>query len=170
MKFKRRDKRNGRQYAIQKCPYNWTSVERIIVNGWVVPYNQTLSRRFQCFLNIKLCISRVEGINYFFRYICKERYIVAVELRNNKLRCDEISPFQDARYVFASKATWRLFGNGYVERHPPVTRLDVHLLNLHTVYIQKVQEHSAANRQKYGSKLSEWFIANQKYPGENNLL
>lgn len=58
--------------AIRKCLYQWTSVERIVDNGWDVTYNPTLSGRFQCHLNIELCVSRIEEIEYFLYMFVKE--------------------------------------------------------------------------------------------------
>lgn len=45
------------EYAIMKCPYQRTYVEETADNGLVMPYNTMLLRRFQCHLNVELCIS-----------------------------------------------------------------------------------------------------------------
>ncbi|CDF36818.1 partial DNA helicase [Chondrus crispus] len=57
-----------------------------------------------------------------------------MEITAENERYDEISNFQDARYVSASEAAWRLFSFDIVDRNPPVVRLAVHLPNHHTVY------------------------------------
>ncbi len=44
---------------------------------------------------------------------------------------DEIQNYQDARYISASEAAWRLFSFPMVEHHPSVERLEVHLEGKH---------------------------------------
>lgn len=51
----------------------------------------------------------------------------------NELR-DEISNFQDARFISLSKATWMLFSFGIVYRNSPAVRLEVLLQDYHTVH------------------------------------
>ncbi|CDF39089.1 ATP dependant DNA helicase [Chondrus crispus] len=80
-----------------------------------------------------------------------------------------ISNFQDARYVSASEAAWRLFSFDIVDRNPPVVRLAVHLPNHHTVYFEEGREQEAALRPATGTKLTEWFKANEKYPSARHI-
>ena len=152
---------------------NGVQEEMEIDNRWIVPYNPTLSRMFECHINVELCISRIGGIKYLFKYITKGRDRVTIEFRNEsgtRIVYDEIKNFQEARYVSASEAAWRLLGYTYVEREPLVVRLEVHLEGQHTVFYHEGNEVAAANRDKAGTKLTEWFEANKKYPSAKRLL
>lgn len=125
--YKRRDILRGGEYAIRICPYQQMYVKRIVYNGWAVPYIKILSRCFQCHINVAL--SKVGEIKNSLKFVCKSGDRVAVELRNNKLRYNKVSSFQDVHYILASEAVWRVVRNEYVERHPKVVRLNVHLLD-----------------------------------------
>jgi len=47
--------------------------------------------------------------------------------------CDEIKQYIDGCYISAPEAVWRLFQFHIHEQHPPITRLQVHLLGQHMV-------------------------------------
>ncbi|CDF38639.1 unnamed protein product [Chondrus crispus] len=145
------------------------SIERPSHNSWVVPHSPVLLRSFACHLNVELCVSRVGGIKYLFKYVCKGQDRVTMEITAENERYDEISNFQDARYVSASEAAWRLFSFDIVDRNPPVVRLAVHLPNHHTVYFEEGREQEAALRPATGTKLTEWFKANEKYPSARHI-
>ncbi|CDF40970.1 ATP dependant DNA helicase PIF1 [Chondrus crispus] len=145
------------------------SIERPSHNSWVIPHSPVLLRSFACHLNVELCVSRVGGIKYLFKYVCKGQDRVTMEITAENERYDEISNFQDARYVSASEAAWRLFSFDIVDRNPPVVRLAVHLPNHHTVYFEEGREQEAALRPATGTKLTEWFKANEKYPSARHI-
>lgn len=69
-------------------------------------WNPTLPRMFSCHLKVEQCISRVSGIKYLLKYVGKGSGRVTVRMRGvNKTEVyHEITTFQDARYVFESKA------------------------------------------------------------------
>ncbi|CDF37673.1 unnamed protein product [Chondrus crispus] len=113
----------------------------VVDNSWVVPYSPVLLRSFACHLNVELCVSRVGGIKYLFKYVCKGQ----------------------------DRAAWRLFSFDIVDRNPPVVKLAVHLPNHHTVYFEEGQEQEAALRPATGTKLTEWFKANEKYPSARHI-
>ncbi|CDF37017.1 ATP dependant DNA helicase [Chondrus crispus] len=138
-------------------------------NSWVVPHSPLLLRSFACHLNVELCVSRVGGIKYLFKYVCKGQDRVTMEITAENECHDEISNFQDARYVSASEAARRLFSFDIVDRNPPVVRLAVHLPNHHTVYFEEGRDQEAALRPASGTKLTEWFKANEKYPSARHL-
>ncbi len=58
--------------------------EQEIDNSWVVPYNPKLMRMFHCHINVELCVSRVGGIKYLFKYLCKgsDRITFEIAQRN----------------------------------------------------------------------------------------
>lgn len=124
---------------------------------------------FQCHLNVELCVSRVGGIKYLFKYVCKDSDRVTIEMVRGEQCYVEIGHFQDARYVSASEALWRLFQFEIIDKQPTVVGLDVHLENHHTVYFREEQQQQAANRSKPGTKITEWFAANRKWPDDSYI-
>ena len=92
-----------------------------------------------------------------------------MEITAEKESYDEISNFQDARYVFASEAAWRILSFDIVDRNPPVVRLAVHLSNHYTVYFEERREQEAARRPAPSTKLTECFKANEKYPSARHV-
>lgn len=70
----------GGEYDIRRCLRHRMYVERRVDMGWIVPCNLKLLSCFQYQLNVELRISRVGGIKYLFKYICKVRERVKVEL------------------------------------------------------------------------------------------
>ena len=167
--YKRRSPQSGGESVQWSCRIGNRSVMREIDNRWVVPYCPAISRMFACHVNAELCISRLGGIKYLFKYVCKGHDRVTVELIGENQRYDEIGNFQDARYISASESVWRLLAYDFVDRNPPVVRLDVHLEGHHTVYFQEDNAEHAANRPRAGTKLTEWFVANQLYPNARHI-
>ncbi len=121
-------------------------------------------RMFHC----HLCVSRVGGIKYLFKYICKGSDRVSMEIVEATGRYHEIKQFQDARYVSASEAAWRIFSYDIVDNEPSAYRLEVHTYVHHTVYFREGEEMPAALRETQ-TKLTECFKTNTKYPGANRL-
>lgn len=91
-------------------------------------YSPRLSFIFQCHLNIELCVSRVSGIEYHFKYVCKGNDRKSVWIVRGQPHYNEIGKFQDARYVSAFEALWRLsIQNNWQTPCCPVTGCTVHL-------------------------------------------
>lgn len=131
--YKRCYKLRGGENAIQNCPYLRRYVERIVYSVWFVPDSPILWKRFQCHLNVDLGILTAGRIKSLSKYACKARDRETAELRSNNLRSEKVFSLQDTRYISASEAVWRLLRKGYVEHHPIVVQLDVHLLSRLTV-------------------------------------
>jgi len=169
MTYKRRRPEEGGETAEYTMRVRGRSMTVQLDNSWVVPYNPELTKLFACHLNVELCISRVGGIKYLFKYICKGHDRVTAELMSANGRYDEISNFQDMRYVSTTEGLWRLLQFDIVVRHPTVVRLDVHLPGRHTVYYQEQDAAQVLERDRAGTKLTEWFLANQLYPGGREI-
>ncbi len=92
--------------------------EQKVENSWIAAYNPKLMRMFHWHMNVDLCVSRFGGTKYLFKYICKGSDRVTIIEETG--RYNEIEQFQDARYVFASEAAWRILGFVIVEKDPPV--------------------------------------------------
>ncbi|XP_022023701.1 uncharacterized protein LOC110923956 [Helianthus annuus] len=109
-------------------------------NGYVVPYNGFLLRKYQAHINVEWC-NQSGAIKYLFKYINKgpDRVTIAVNNensaeanvndQNDQPNVDEIEQFYDCRYIFACEAAWRLFKYDIHYRFHAVERLPFHLLN-----------------------------------------
>ena len=184
--YKRRDRLSGGDsvsmpYLTPGIGYQSCNID----NSWVVPYSPFLMRMFQCHFNVELCVSKVGSIKYLFKYVCKGQDRVTVELRNDPPRneearkqsppvpnivIDEIKDYQDARYLSATEADWRLRGYSIVEHDPNVVRLEVHLKGQHIVYFEEGEEKEAVRKSEdKRTKLMYWFIANENYPNARHV-
>ena len=151
-------------------------------NSWVVLYSPDLLRKFRAHMNVELYISKVGSINYLFKYTYKGPDRVTVEMRAVRERhekciisktvptIDEIKQYQDARYVSASEAAWRLLSFPMVEHQSPVERLEVHLEGHHTIYFESGNEQQAAlKREEKPTKLTRWFKAYTNFPSARHI-
>ncbi|KAL8569930.1 hypothetical protein ACOMHN_014150 [Nucella lapillus] len=91
----------------------------IITNQWVVPYNPYLLHQFNCHINVEIC-SSIKSIKYVLKYVHKgtdqaffqlQKVGTAQQEDHQQNNVDEISMFQNARYIGSIEAGWRLLGN-----------------------------------------------------------
>lgn len=117
--YKRRN--NGKSEKVRGMKMN---------NQWVVPYNSYLLTRYNCHINVESC-SGVKAIKYLYKYIYKghDKCAVYVESDDGEKFIDEIQNFQDARWVTAPEALWRIYEFNLSEMQPPVINLQLHLPN-----------------------------------------
>ncbi|XP_073144594.1 uncharacterized protein [Henckelia pumila] len=129
-------------------------------NQWVVPYNPYLLMRYDCHINVEIC-SGLTAVKYLYKYIYKGHDKVAVHIAsgNEVGTVDEIKNFQDARWVSAQEALWRIYEFELNEISPAVINLALHLPNKHCVTFWKNQNLDYVLRQEYNSKtmLTEFF-------------
>lgn len=85
------------------------STPRTIDNSYVVLYSSRLLVMVQCHFVVELCVSRICGIDYLFKYVCEDSDRVSVKLVRGQQVYNKIGSFQDARYVSVSEALWKLF-------------------------------------------------------------
>ncbi|GJY69946.1 hypothetical protein Tco_0472928 [Tanacetum coccineum] len=114
-------------YAIYKRRNDGITIRKSgteLHNGYVVPYNPGLLRRYQSHINVEWC-NQVGSIKYLFKYINKgpDRVTAALE----DVEVDEIKDYYDCRYLSACEAAWRIYGFDIHYRFPPVERLPFHL-------------------------------------------
>lgn len=120
-----RRRNNGRKVEVRKAQLN---------NQWVVPYNPYLLSRYNCHINVEIC-SGVTAVKYLYKYIYKGHDRVAINISQDTVEPvkDEIREFQDARWVSAQEAIWRIYEFGLNEINPPVIDLQLHLPNQQSV-------------------------------------
>lgn len=99
---------------------------RQVDNSWVVPYNPVLLRIFDAHINLEFCAS-VKAIKYICKYILKGGDVASYEVTDGKR--DEVSTYQNGRYISSSEAAYRIFQNPIHQHSPPVQQLQVHLEN-----------------------------------------
>ena len=142
---------NGISYNVYKNNMLYHTVD----NTWVVPYNAFLLLKFDAHINVEIC-SSIQAVKYLYKYVYKGHDKVMVNLRNEQEQTrvglqhelqneprtiDEISAFQDARYVGAPEAIWRLLSFKMGDVDPSVVRLPVHLKNNQMITYEEGQEH-----------------------------
>ncbi len=132
--YRRRSPEEGSETATRPVRGN---PEQQVGNSWVVPYNPKLTRMFHCHINVELRVSRVGGVKFLFKYICKGNDRITFKIaqhngngneqgvnenlqgisdnRRGRNVHNEIKLFQDARYVPASEAAWRILGFDIVD-------------------------------------------------------
>ncbi|XP_012841137.1 PREDICTED: uncharacterized protein LOC105961450 [Erythranthe guttata] len=147
--YKRR--RNGITVQVRRAHLN---------NQWVVPYNPYLLSRYNCHINVEIC-SGVTAVKYLYKYIYKGHDRVAVNISQNdeENNIDEIKEYQDARWVSAQEAIWRIYEFNLNEISPPVIDLHLHLPNQQCVTYWANQNLSNVLKWDHVSKtmLTEYF-------------
>ena len=151
--YRRRGPNNGGRSA--KHPKN----NRIIDNGWVVPYNPVLSLRYNCHINVEIC-SSPKAAKYLYKYVTKgnDRAMVSTEIEGQPR--DEIADYIDLRSVGSSEAAWHLLAYPITERYPAVMALRVHLKDQQQVVFDLDTEDEALEMQRE-TELTAFFKFNQ---------
>ncbi|XP_076957793.1 uncharacterized protein LOC143633361 [Bidens hawaiensis] len=113
-----------------------------IDNGFVVPYNRTLSLHFMAHINVEYCGWSML-IKYLFKYISKgaDRVHYTVTKMQDGTnpsqqefsRLNEIQNFLDGRFICPHEASWRIFNFYIHDRIPAVQTLAVHLENMQNI-------------------------------------
>lgn len=134
-----------------------TAKGRVIDNRWITPYSPYLLLKYQCHLNVEVCVS-VESVKYLYKYCYKgpDRAMVAVREATDAPE-NEIALFQDMRSFGSSEACWRTFNFAMYGRSPTVQRLPIHLENM-----QRCQYEAGHERQRVAAgapktELTAWF-------------
>jgi hypothetical protein len=126
---------------------------------WIVPFSAFLLTKFECHLNVEVCTS-IRAVKYLYKYTYKGPDRACIEVG-----FDEVTAFQDARYVGAPEASWRLFEFALHAKSHQVLRLPVHLPKEQNVVFQQGQEHEAlARAQRRKTPLEGWFELNRCLP------
>ncbi|KAL7145790.1 hypothetical protein ABFS83_07G110900 [Erythranthe nasuta] len=144
-------KRNGVTAEVRKAKLD---------NQWVVPYNPYHLKRYNCHINVEIC-SGVTAVKYLYKYIYKghDRVAFQISQKDQQMIIDEIKQFQDARWVSAQEAMWRIFEFNLNEMYPSVINLALHLPNQQSVTYWGNQNLENVLRWDHTSKtmLTEYF-------------
>ena len=115
-------------------------------NRWVVPYNPLLSKTFDAHINVEFCNS-VKSIKYICKYETKGADAATFVLLQDKNLKDEVSEYQNGRYISSSEAFWRVFGFPIHERYPAIVQLAVHLPNGQRVVFREDKDQAMSPRE-----------------------
>ncbi|KAL3627968.1 hypothetical protein CASFOL_028070 [Castilleja foliolosa] len=143
-------------------------------NRYVVPYNETLSRRFSAHINVEHCGWNMM-IKYLFKYISKGadrvRFSIsksdsspAADLDTTIPAMNEVKSFIDGRYICPHEAAWRILDFPIHERNPAVEVLDVHLENMQNVtFRENLRLQAIVRNPSFGkTTLTEWLARNKR--------
>lgn len=103
-----------------------------IDNRWIVPYCPLLTKTFNAHINVEFCNS-VKSIKYVCKYVNKGSDAAMFALQQKNVP-DEVTNYQQGRYLSSNEACWRIFSFPIHERYPAVQQLAVHLENGQRVY------------------------------------
>ncbi|GJZ48942.1 uncharacterized protein Tco_0603132 [Tanacetum coccineum] len=104
-------------------------------NGYVVPYNATLLKKYQAHINVEWC-NQSGAVKYLFKYINKgpDRISAGIYVNDGSngddvvdKNVDEVKAYLDCRYVSACEAAWRILAFDIHHRTPSVERLSFHM-------------------------------------------
>jgi hypothetical protein len=85
---------------------------------------------------------------------------------------DEVREYLDARYFYPFDSCWRVFRFEIHCHFPSIERMLVHLPDENYVtYNAKVDMSQIVTQEfLHRTMLTEWFVANQRYPEARNLM
>jgi hypothetical protein len=67
-------------------------------------------------------------VKYLYKYVYKDHDRICISIgKDEEAAVDEIKQFQDARYISACEAMWRILDFSLYNHFPAVQRLEVHL-------------------------------------------
>ncbi|GJV28743.1 ATP-dependent DNA helicase RRM3-like protein [Tanacetum coccineum] len=159
-------------YAIYKRRNYGSAIKKSgtdLHNGYVVPYNPGLLRRYQAHINVKYC-NQVGSIKYLFKYINKGPDRVSVTIDGKEV--NEIKDYLNCKYLSACDAVWRIYGFDIhyrtlsVERLPFCLKDEQQVIFDATESINYAVDKSSVNETKFES----WMELNKTDPFVRSLL
>ena len=75
-------------------------------NSCVVPHSPYLLQKYDCHINVEACVS-IKSVKYLYKYVYKGHDAANIQLQQ-VTDYDEISMYEDARYVSPPEAFWHL--------------------------------------------------------------
>ena len=112
-------------------------------NSWVVPYSPYLSLRYNCHINVEVCLSPTAA-KYLFKYIQKGEDRTMVKTKVEGENRDEIEDYVDLRSMGSSEAAWHLLAYPISKNYPAVLALRIHLEDEQVVCFDEGSEELAA--------------------------
>jgi hypothetical protein len=151
--------KGGRSLVLNKCNKTY-----ILDNRWVVPYSPYLSLRYNCHINVEVCLSPTAA-KYLYKYVFKgeDRAMVRTEIVGDIVLIDEVADYRDMRSVGSSEAVWHILNFNISKKHPAVYALRCHLKDEQQVVFDEGNEENVIEAQR-DTELTKFFDFNQKFP------
>ncbi|XP_044019460.1 uncharacterized protein LOC122859843 [Aphidius gifuensis] len=134
-------------------------------NRYVVPYNATLLKIFNCHINTEI-VSSIQSVKYLYKYIYKGHDAACFEITNNThekyINHDEIHNSIETRYVSAVEACDRILGRSLQKKSHSIIRLPIHLPNQQNVIINNDDADTLRAALQKNTMLLEYFALNQR--------
>ncbi|KAI5392254.1 hypothetical protein KIW84_076877 [Lathyrus oleraceus] len=142
--------------------------DRSVDNRWVVPYNPWLLLKYDCHINVEICIS-IKNNKYLYKYVYKGPDRMAMEVHKGSYM-DEVQQYVDARCICAPEALWKIFRFTFYRLYPLIERLQIHLPNHHQVRFYDHQRIKDVLNNERNSKtmLTQFFALNIRDPQARN--
>lgn len=150
-------------YQRRKHPavdYSYGKAELSVDNRYVVPYNPYLLMKYNGHINVELC-NTITAVKYLYKYIYKGWDKAIAELNS----LDEITKYENCRYVSSIEAFWRMKENFRMHgRFPFVERLPIHVEDGEEIVFEEDAENleDLKERLKKDTKLTAWFKLNSE--------
>lgn len=141
---------------------------KIVDNRWIVPYCPYLSLKYNCHINVEICVSP-KAIKYLYKYIQKggDRVMPNVTTQQQMQVNDEIKEYRDVRSFGASEGAWKLFENPMSDRFQSVVRLRCHLKNHDTIYFYQNAPLPETVDNVQSTEVTAFFKYNADHPTAN---
>ena len=136
----------------------------VMDNRDVIPYNKFLTKKFNCHINVEICVT-FKSVKYLFKYVYKGYDCIkfSVSKDGGEISYDEVRNFLDARYVSGPEAMWRLLENKMHSISHHIIRLPVHLELDQMIYFREGEERKALQlAEEADTHLTAWFKLNQQ--------
>ncbi|XP_076045864.1 uncharacterized protein LOC143028110 [Oratosquilla oratoria] len=131
--------------------------EKVIDNSWVVPYNPYLCLKYNAHINVE-CSNSIKCIAYVTKYVNKgcDRILFVNSIDGETV--NKVKNFQEARFINANEATWKIFKFEIHKSYPPVMTLDLHLEGENEIfYDERSSERELEKRARKDTQLTVFF-------------
>ncbi|KAL3635911.1 hypothetical protein CASFOL_020458 [Castilleja foliolosa] len=175
------DKEGYVHYRRRETPHHAIKNGIALDNRFVVPYNQSLCRRFNAHINVEHCGWNMM-IKYLFKYISKGADRIRFRISSSGDAADtgvdtivpelnEVKNFVDGRYICPHEAAWRILNFPIHERTPSVETLAVHLEGMQNVtFKENLRLQTIIQNPSFGkTTLTEWLKSNKRDAGGRDL-
>ncbi|XP_076054509.1 uncharacterized protein LOC143033209 [Oratosquilla oratoria] len=105
-------------------------------NSWVVPYSPYLCLKYNAHINVE-CSNSIKCIAYVTKYVNKGCDRILFSKTKEGEDVNEVRKIQEARFVNANEASWKIFKFAIHRSHPPVVTLDLHLEGENAVFFKE---------------------------------
>ncbi|XP_076041833.1 uncharacterized protein LOC143025715 [Oratosquilla oratoria] len=105
-------------------------------NSWVVPYSPYLCLKYNTHINVE-CSNSIKCIAYVTKYVNKGCDRILFSKTKEGEDVNKVRKFQEARFVNANEASWKIFKFAIHRSHPAVATLDLHLEGENVVFFKE---------------------------------